>query len=121
MRVKTGGICAAVLALAPILLAGCGGVNLWPFGDGGRDISRAPANATKYQCDGGKRFYVRNLEDAAAVWLILPEREVRLNKVAAAAGARYATGKLTLEITGANEKSRGKLVGLDYIKAAPAK
>ena len=28
---------------------------------------------------------------------------------------------LTLEITGANEKARGKLVGLDYILLAPPK
>ena len=98
---KSEGIRAATLALASILLSGCGGINLWPFGDdrSSREISRTPANATEYRCDAGKRFHVRSLDSGAAVWLILPEREVRLNKVAAA-GSRYSAGRLTLEIDG---------------------
>ena len=88
--------------LAPVclslLLAGCGGVNVWPFG-GEKERSRAPSNATEYQCIGGKRFYVRYLDNGGAVWLIYPDREVRLDKVAAA-GTRYSNGIAVLDING---------------------
>jgi len=89
-------ICFCVAAL----LAGCGGVSLWPFGESGsKEISRKPSDATEYRCVGGKTFYVRNL-DASAVWLIAPDREIRLEKPAGAAGMTYAAGKVRLEITG---------------------
>ena len=83
---------------AAALLAGCGGVNLWPFGEPrARETSRKPSNATEYRCDGGKQFYVRNL-DGGAVWLIAPDREIRLEKSAGAAGAVYAAGRVRLEL-----------------------
>jgi len=91
-------------ALAPIfiflavLLAGCGSISVWPFGESGsKEISRKPADATEYRCVGGKAFYVRNL-DGNAVWLIAPDREIRLEKPAGAAGMTYAAGKVRLEI-----------------------
>jgi len=84
-------------ALVALLLAGCGGVSLWPFGSGGTELSRAPANATEYRCDGGRAFWVRNLEDGA-VWLIAPDREIRLAKAGAA--GRYSTGRVVLELSG---------------------
>jgi hypothetical protein len=68
-----------------VLLAGCGEVNVrkyLPFGgDPIQERSRTPANATEYQCAAGKRIYVRTLEGGAAVWLILPERELRLERI----------------------------------------
>jgi hypothetical protein len=84
--------------LAPLLLlAGCSSVSLWPFGDGEtRENSRKPANATEYRCDGGRAFYVRNL-DGGAVWLIAPDREIRLEKQAE---GRYGVGRVLLEIAG---------------------
>ncbi len=89
----------ATLATAVGLsLSGCGGINVWPFGgEKLQERSRVPADATAYQCDAGKRFYVRNLDGGAAVWLILPDRELRLDKVA---GARYGNGSTVLEVTG---------------------
>ncbi len=91
---------AVLLALAPLLLAGCGSVsNLWPFGEGGgTELDRKPANAAEYRCAGGKAFYVRNL-DAGAVWLIAPDRQIRLEKPAAAKEAVYTAGKIRLELT----------------------
>ena len=93
-------------ALTPIVfavavqLAGCGGVSLWPFGGpGSKEISRKPADATEYRCVGGKGFYVRNLE-GNAVWLIAPDREIRLEKPAGAPGTTYTAGKVRLEIAG---------------------
>ena len=84
-----------------LLLAGCGSVNLWPFGsEGMAERSRTPVNATEFQCDGGKRFYVRYLDGGAGAWVILPEREFRLDRAEAAAGTRYANATSSLEVNG---------------------
>ena len=85
-----------------ILAGGCGGFNpssLWPFGEGlqGREPG-PPPNALAYRCDGNRSFYLRML-DGGAAWVILPEREFRLDKVAGAAG-RFGNGVATLEVNG---------------------
>jgi hypothetical protein len=88
-----------VPALASLLLAGCGGVNLWPFGSSGStELSRAPANATEYRCAGGKAFWVRSLEGGDA-WLIAPDRELRLAK---RSGTSWGAGRVLLELDGDN-------------------
>lgn len=91
-----------------MLLAGCGSISLWPFGSSGpqgRDPG-PPPNSTTYQCEGKRSFYLRILEGGAA-WVILPEREFRLDKVsgaaegpAAGAAGRYGNGVAVLEIKG---------------------
>jgi hypothetical protein len=90
---------ALPLALA---LAGCGSMSvssLWPFGDSEiQEKDRRPANATEYRCSDGKAFYVRNLE-GGAVWLIAPDRDVRLEKLS---DGRYGVGRVSLELS-ANE------------------
>ena len=85
-----------------LLASGCGGLNpasLWPFGSGpqGRDPG-PPPNATAYRCDGNRSFYLRMLEGGAA-WVILPEREFRLDK-SAGAPARFGNGVAVLEVNG---------------------
>jgi membrane-bound inhibitor of C-type lysozyme len=107
----------------PLLLSGCGSVNvnLWPFGgEGAQDRPIKPANSTEYQCNNGKRFYVRNLENGAAVWLIYPDRQVRLDKVGS--GARYSNGIAMLEIIG-NEATLtdGPAISYAGCKAAESK
>ena len=57
-----------------------------------------PPNATEYQCDGGKRFYLRFLDNGATAWLIFPDREVGLPKTAK--GTDYSNGVAVLEING---------------------
>ncbi|MCX7170603.1 MAG: MliC family protein [Proteobacteria bacterium] len=90
----------APLFLALVLPA-CSGINLWPFGkEEVRERSRIPANASEYQCAGAKRFYLRMLENGGAAWVILAEREVRLDKVAAATGTRYSNGIAVLNLNG---------------------
>lgn len=91
-------------ALIP-LMAGCAGVsmpsmpNLWPFGaEKAQERPRTPANSTAYLCDKGKRLYVRLLDGGAAAWVILPEREFRLDKVPGGDGTRYGGGKAVLEL-----------------------
>ena len=89
------------LACLSLLLPGCSGVNLWTFGgEKDQDRTRGPSNATEYQCAGGKRFYVRYLDNGGAAWIIFPEREFRLNKVTSAPGTRYSNGATTLDING---------------------
>lgn len=94
------GAASRALACICLLTAGCGGINVdvWPFGGArDREVSRAPADAIEYQCDGGKRLYVRYLDNGAAAWVILPERQFRLDKAIAASGARYGNGRTTLD------------------------
>ena len=90
------------LAVSALLLAGCGGMRVWPFrGDGSVDQSRGPENATRYRCAGGKSFYLRFLAGGEA-WVILPDREIRLDKVDGAAGRRFSNGRSTLDMAGAD-------------------
>ena len=88
---------APFVLLPALLLAGCGG-SLWPFGSSDTELSRTPANATEYKCSGGKGFWVRNLPDNA-VWLIAPDREIRLNKLATGASS-YGVGRIVLDLSG---------------------
>ncbi len=85
-----------------LLLSACSTVDkLNPFTDS-KPVERSPqpANSTAYECDNNKRFYVRMLDKSDAVWLIYPDREVNLDKVAGA-GSRYSNGTAVLEINGA--------------------
>ena len=92
------GACLIVLTL---LLAGCGSIDLWPFGAGeSSERSRAPSDASEYRCDGGKRFYLRYLNNGASAWIIFPERQFRLDKDASASGARYRSRIAVLEVNG---------------------
>ena len=91
---------AAWLALPALLLAGCGGFSVWPFGESGpAERSARPADAAEYRCEGGKGFFVRQLEDGA-VWLIAPDREIRLAKIGGAASSRYGVARVVLELSG---------------------
>jgi hypothetical protein len=92
-----------ILLFTGALLSGCGGnVNLWPLGEPrATEASRKPANAVEYRCEGGKQFYVRDLE-GGAVWLIAPDREIRLEKLADATGKVYGVGKVRLELAEEN-------------------
>jgi hypothetical protein len=118
-KMKTGLTRAALAAIILSTLSACGGfnVNLWPFGgsDKSVDRTRTPANATAYQCAAGKRFYVRNLEDGAAVWLILSDREVRLDRTSA---SRYSNGVTVLEISSGEASLSEGTSSLSGCKAA---
>jgi membrane-bound inhibitor of C-type lysozyme len=96
------GIAGAGLAGVALLLSGCGDMNLKkynPFGgDAVQERSRKPANATEYQCAGGKRLYVRMLDGGEAVWLVLAERELRLERIGSS--QRYSTGNTVLSLNG---------------------
>lgn len=86
------------MMLSIAALSGCGSLNVWPFGDQPlKERSRVPANSVEYQCPGGPRFHVRWLDGGNAAWLILPDREVRLDKAADGAGFTNGITRLDLE------------------------
>lgn len=96
--------CSCSLLLSRVLfavvsvlaLAGCGSTRLWPFGEvEGRPV--VPDNAVLYRCNADKRFFLRMLANGDA-WVILPEREFRLARVAAAPGRRFSNGPAVLEL-----------------------
>ena len=108
---------ATIAALAGLFLSACSSVNLWPFGgEKLQERAKAPANSTAYQCAGGKRFYVRNIEDGA-VWVILPDREVRLNKTT---DSRYSNGIAVLDIAAGEATLADGPASLKNCKAATA-
>lgn len=93
---------APALAATLLLLAGCSSVGDYnPFGDSKPAEARKPENATEYQCENGKRFFVRMLDKGNAAWLIYPHREVNLDKVSGGSGTRYSNGIAVLDINGA--------------------
>ena len=95
---------AALPVLLSLLLAGCESMSMpsMPtfFGEKNLERSRVPVNSTAYQCAGGKSLYVRYLESGAAAWVILPEREFRLDRVAGEGATRYGSGKAVLAVNG---------------------
>ena len=110
-----------VLLATVAALSGCGDmkVKLWPFGESGpRERSREPTNAVDYQCATGKRFYLRMLDGGEAAWLILPEREVRLERIGSSA-SRYGKGSLVLEL-GADKISLADGATTTYSDCKPA-
>ena len=91
---------ALLPALLLLSLTGCGSFSLDslnPFGSEATEMSRKPANSTEYRCADGKVFYVRSLE-GGAVWLMAPDRDIRLERQA---DGRYGTGRVALDISGA--------------------
>jgi membrane-bound inhibitor of C-type lysozyme len=91
--------CVGIIGFS-LLLAGCGSISIWPFGESQTaSISRGPVNATEYRCAGGKTFYVRYLDAGKSAWVILPDRQVRLDKATATGDGRYTNGIAVLTVT----------------------
>ena len=117
-----------IVAALAVVLGGCmsmpsmPSVNLWPFGDTKpAERTRTPANATEYRCDGGKGFYLRTLEAGTAVWLIYPDRQVRLEKQTTGSGTRYTNGVATLRLEeGVASLSDGPVISYNNCKVPPA-
>jgi len=99
MKHRITRVAALILASSSLLFGACSSVSLWPFGGSKEeDLSRPPPGATAYTCDGGTRLFVRYLDNGAAAWVILPEREFRLNKATSGTGTRYSNGSARLDI-----------------------
>ena len=94
---------SAAIACVAALLSACSSINLDALSFGGikeQDTSRPPAGATAYQCENSRHFFVRYVDNGAAAWVMLTDREFRLNKTASATGTRYSNGSDSLDIVG---------------------
>jgi len=95
MRVQ---VSVAVIAAA-MAVSGCS--SLWPFGGGkSEDPNRVPPGVTEYSCAQGKRLLVRYAADGKSAWVIYPDREFRLDRVASGSGERFTNGVSTLATQG---------------------
>lgn len=91
-------ICLSLSLL--FLLVGCGSLGLSnPFDGSSRERSTAPENAMHYLCEHNKHFYVRMLNNGQDVWLIYPDHELDLPKMASG-DKRYSNGKAILDLSG---------------------
>ena len=90
-----------LLAFASIMFGGCGGGGgVWPFrGPSTGEPNRLPAGATEYACASGKRLVLRHAADGKSIWVIHPDREFRLDRVATGPGERYSNGVSTLTVS----------------------
>jgi len=115
MKMKFFGRGAATCVGLVFLLSGCGSIGgILPFGsEKPQARSRILADATEYQCKGGTRFHVRYLDNGAAAWVILPDREFRLDKRGDSSAGRYGNGAAVLDIVG-NEATLADGATLSY-------
>ncbi|MDI1298903.1 hypothetical protein [Methylotenera sp.] len=88
-------ILASLIAMQP----SCSSFNLNPFSTSVQVQSRTPQNAIAYQCEEGKQFYVRMLNNGNDAWLIYPDHEVNLAKSTDNSN-RFTSGNITLLING---------------------
>lgn len=94
MRAKT-----LLLLASTLLLAACGTLDLVGLGSGPRpEAVRTPPNATQYRCAANTGFWLRTLE-GGAMWLILLERELRLEPVKGEENT-FSAGRVRLALAG---------------------
>ncbi len=86
----------------PFLISSCGSMKMpdvsLPMLNGDyRELSTAPKDASLYQCEKNKQFYVKALEGGKEMWLIFPDREFGLKQIEALKNT-YNNDTTTLEI-----------------------
>jgi len=86
----------------PFLLSSCSSIKMpevsLPMLNGDyRELSTAPKDASLYQCEKNKQFYVKALEGGKEMWLIFPDREFGL-KQGDVLKNTYSNDTTTLEI-----------------------
>ena len=91
-----------ILLVVPFFLSSCGSmkmpdINLPMWNGEYRELSTAPKDASLYQCEKNKQFYVKALEGGKEMWLIFPDREFGLKQVEALKNT-YNNETTTLEI-----------------------
>lgn len=97
MHGKSARVAGVAMVMVAAGLSGCARINDWWVGEA-KELSRKPPGATEYRCAAGKAFFLRTEQGGKSVWLMLPEREFRLEQVGAAAGTRYSNGRTTLNM-----------------------
>jgi len=91
-----------MLLSVPFLLSSCGSMKMpevsLPMLNGDyRELSTAPKDASLYQCEKNKQFYLKALEGGKEMWLVFPDREFGLKQVDALKNT-YNNETTTLEI-----------------------
>lgn len=88
------------LLIATTLLVGCSGG--WvPWSKSSNTASTGPytpPGASAYACEGNKRLLVRFEGGNKSAWVIYPDREFRLDRVASGPGDRFSNGRTTLTV-----------------------
>ena len=98
---------AQLFFLSLFLLNGCSSFNLDKekitdiFSLDDEDQILSPENSIQFTCDQNQIFFLRYLEDKNAVWIILDNREFRLEKDLIDDN-KYSNGKTVLEISQGN-------------------
>jgi membrane-bound inhibitor of C-type lysozyme len=87
------------LLLAALTLAGCGSWSPWGGGSGGSSGPYTPPGATAYACEGNKRLFVRFEGDGKSAWVIYPDRQFRLDRIASSSGNQYSNGRTLLMVS----------------------
>ena len=75
-----------LLLSMPFFISSCGSMKIpdvsIPMLNGDyRELSTVPKDASLYQCEKNKKFYVKSLEGGKEMWLILPNRDFGLKQV----------------------------------------
>src|SRR4051812_40581116 len=97
MKVLQGTVAPMVAVLATVLaMTGCSSIDEL-FRGGPRELSRARSDVTEYTCAEGKTLSVKMEPGAKAAWIVLPDREYRLDAEAGASD-RYSNGRSTLMV-----------------------
>jgi membrane-bound inhibitor of C-type lysozyme len=91
----------ASLLLATLALTACSSMRIWPFGDDTQQRLGVPPDAVTYNCAGGNSFQMSYLDNRTAVWLIYPDRQVRLEQKEP---GRYSNGVAVLDLSGSEAK-----------------
>lgn len=92
----------AVIAIVALgaFLTGCSG-SLLPWGRSDREQpQRLPEGAVELACAQGKKLVLRYAPDGKSVWVMYPDRQFRLDRVAASASERYSNGPTSLSVEG---------------------
>ena len=85
------------LVVSVSVLGGCAITDLWSGGP--RELSRTRTDVTEMRCNDARSFGMRVTADGKSAWVVLPDREFRLDAVAGVAG-RYTNGRTTLNVQG---------------------
>ena len=91
-----------ILLSVPFFISSCGSMKIpdvsIPMLNGEyRELSTVSKDASLYQCEKNKKFYVKSLEGGKEMWLILPNREFGLKQVETLKNS-YNNETTTLEI-----------------------
>ena len=103
---KPGRLAACAAMATALVWSGCSTVssitapvrNLWSGGP--QEQSRERQGALNYGCDAGKKLTLVFDAPKKAAWVILPDREYRLDSVGSDAGTRYSNGSTGVTVNG---------------------